>query len=244
MRLTQATIKKIIKEEITNVLEQEPLQENALELTKKLISKEKQNKKTDDLNEEVITSIIIIAKFIIWLAGKFALASVVLKVLDIIFKKIDGALGGDESDPDTLFGNLGRAGETIAKKLSTFFIADAAKMYIKWRMPDGDDRDRALAAVDKIEKYISFVVLVSYFCFEISQLVTIKGMSVTEILSKIASDMGLEGTISEFIEAIDSSINIVELGIKVGKASDSATRAAVVREVIRNSQRIFQALFS
>lgn len=230
-----------------NTINEAVLEESAIDLVKKQIDKEKESLENQQQGlEESITvvAIVSVVKLAIAVGSKFALGSIILKALDSVFKKIFG----DDTNPtdpldNSFLDNLSTGADLVAKKLTTFGIGTAVKMYIKWKMPNGQEKERALEAVDNLEKYISFIVLLGYFAFEISTMVVEKGMSFKEIITKIASDLQMGGSASDFIEAVDTTIDFTETGVKGSQAASSQQRAAFSRELLRSSTRAFQAIF-
>ena len=230
-----------------NTINEAVLEENAIDLIQKQIDKEKESVENQQqgLEESVtVIGIIAVVKVVLAIGAKFALGSLVLKTLDNIWKKI---FGDDQNPNDPLdnsfLKNLSTGADIIAKKLTTFGIGTAVKMYIKWKMPAGQEKQRALEAADNLEKYLSFIVLLGYFVFEISTMVVEKGMSFKEIATKIASDIQMGGGANEFIEAVDTTLDFTETGIKGAQGASSQQRANFSRELLRSSTRVFQAIF-
>ena len=223
--------KNVVNEQQEGVI----VEQNAIELTKQYV-KEKGGK-PPPVNEAagVIAGVI---GYMLWLAGKFALGSAVTKVLAIISKSL-----GSE-DFGNFFDWLSEGAKKISSALATLFVGKAAKIYINWRLPDGAQKDNALKSVDRLELYIGFIVMVGYFAFEISGKITEAGGSAKQYLTQLANKLGLgEGSV-ELIDAIEDTVDFVELASVGAKGADAPNRAGLVRDIIRGSQRVWQALFS
>ena len=211
------------------------VEQNAIELTKQYV-KEK-GEKPAPVNEAV-GAIAAVVGYMLWLAGKFALGSAVTKVLAIISK----SLGSD--DFENFFNWLSEGAKKISSVLATLFVGRAAKIYINWKLPDGAQKDNALESVDRLELYIGFIVMVGYFAFEISGKVAESGGSVKQYLTELTEKLGLNEGAAELVDAIEDTVDFTEIASVTAQGADAPNRAGFVRDIIRGSQRVWQALFS
>jgi hypothetical protein len=96
--------------------------------------------------------------------------------------------------------------------------------------------------VDEIEKFLSFVILLSYFSFEIYDKIEKSG-DLASYVTGLANKFNLSQGIPEFIETLDDVVNVAEISYVGAEARNSEARANVVREVVRNSKRIWKSFF-
>ena len=206
-------------------------QQNALQLVKQYTKQQKQKKQ---INEALGLSGLIGG--VIWLAAKLVLSEIIFKGLALISKKI--GFTGLESVLNVLSEGM----KFLSRKMSTFLVAPALKYLINTYLIDGQQKQRALKSVDEIEKFLSFVILLSYFSFEIYDKIEESG-DLASYVTGLADKFNLSEGIPEFIETLDDVVNVAEISYVSAEARSSKVRASVVREVIDNSERIWKSFF-
>ena len=126
--------------------------------------------------------------------------------------------------------------------MSTFLVAPALKYLINSYLIDGQQKERALRSVDELEKFLSFMILLSYFSFEIYDKIEKSG-DFASYVTKLADKFNLSEGIPELIETIDEVTNAGEVSYIAAKGTSSEERAQVVRKVVRSSERIWKSFF-
>ena len=206
-------------------------QQNALQLVKQYTKQQKQKKL---MNEAIGLSGFVGG--VIWLAGKLVLSEIVLKGLALISKSLN--LGGLEN----LFNVLSKGMKFLTTKMSTFLVAPALKYLINSYLPPSQQKEKALESVDELEKFLSFVILLSYFSFEIYDKIE-KSEDIASYVTNLADKFNLSEGIPEFIETLDEVTNVGEISYVTAQNRSSEVRTQIVRKVIRSSERIWKSFF-